>query len=45
MNWLDEAQKRIKSKNVILVPRNSELLVGLEALIQEQNHSGGNSDE
>ncbi len=38
MNWIAEAQGRIKRKNQVLFAKDSEFLQDLIRLIQEQNH-------
>ncbi len=38
MNWLNEVQNKIKRKNMVLFAKNSEFLIELTSLIQEQNH-------
>lgn len=38
MNWLKDVESRIKRKNQVLFAKNSEFLVDLVQLIQEQHH-------
>jgi hypothetical protein len=38
MDWLTEAQNRLRKQNLVLFAKNSEFLHDLATLIQEQNH-------